>query len=48
MITTDCRVCGSGPQDLPGDEICDDCRIEMRNEDPAAVWGDDDYEEGYL
>lgn len=45
MITTNCRECGAGPMDLPGDEICDDCRINLRLEDPAAYEDDDEDDE---
>lgn len=45
MITTNCRECGAGPMDLPGDEICHDCRILARNEDPSAYADEDDDEE---
>lgn len=42
MITGDCRECGYGPMDLPGDEICDDCRFELDKEEPwDEGYGDD-------
>lgn len=31
--------------DLPGDEICNDCRILARSEDPSAYEDDDEDEE---
>lgn len=42
MITTDCRSCGAGPMDLPGDEICYECRRLAREEDPLAYEDEDE------
>jgi hypothetical protein len=44
MITTYCRDCGAGPMDLPGDEICDECRTLARAEDPSAYEEEDELE----
>jgi hypothetical protein len=45
VITGNCYSCGEGPQDLPGDEICENCKAEDRLNDPFAYDDEEDDEQ---